>query len=337
MPSFRILSIDGGGIRGFVPARVLAHLEDLAGQSIHRLFDLIAGTSTGGMLALALTRPHPAQGGKPLSAAELAHLYRTRGHEVFTAAPGRQLGTLGGLFGPMYGTAGLEGLLRDILGNAHLDHALTRVLVPAYDIERRRPALFKSWKPENQRLLMRDVARATSAAPTYFPPARLENPKALLIDGGIYANNPALCALAEAQRLAPGASVQLLSLGTGAYPPPLASARAASGWGKVGWVRPLLEYMFDGMTDTVDYQARQFVGARYLRLQPQLENADQTMDNTTPGHLRALELLAESLLETAEPQLRAFARTLAHPDETPQTPDCASLPCDTEMVPRPVG
>jgi hypothetical protein len=337
MPSFRILSIDGGGIRGLVPARVLAHLEDLAGQPIHRLFDLIAGTSTGGMLALALTRPHPARAGEPLPAAALAHLYRTRGHEVFTAAPGRQLGTLGGLFGPTYGTAGLDGLLRDFLGETRLDHALTRVLVPAYDIERRRPTLFKSWRPEAQSLRMRDVARATSAAPTYFPPAQLENPAAALIDGGIYANNPALCALAEAQRLAPGATVQLLSLGTGERPPPLASARAASGWGKVGWVRPLLDYMFDGMTDTVDYQARQFVGARYLRLQPQLEHADQTMDNTTPSHLRALELLAESLLETAEPQLRAFARTQAHPNETPQSPDCASLPCDSETATRPVG
>jgi patatin-like phospholipase/acyl hydrolase len=336
MPTLRVLSIDGGGIRGVVPALVLARLEALTGQPVASLFDLIAGTSTGGILALALACP------QPLAAGTLAGIYVERGPAVFASTLGRRLGTLGGLFGPAYAATGLEQLLEDFLGETPLADACTRVLVPAYDIERHRPALFKSWRPEAQAILMRDVARATSAAPTYFPPASLgkhttSRTSALLIDGGIFANNPALCALAEASRLAPGAEVLLLSLGTGESAPPCATARDAGGWGKVGWVRPLLEYMFDGMTDAVDYQARQFLGANYLRLQPVLKNPDQAMDSTTPQHLRALELLAESLLDRETDRLSRFAQRLVSPDETPQSPGSASRLSDSETAFRPGG
>ena len=321
MLPLRVLSLDGGGIRGLVPALVLARLETITGQPIARLFDLIAGTSTGGILALALTRP------AALDAATVADIYRTRGPAVFAAPLGQRILSAGGVFGPAYATTGLEALLAAFLEETPLAAATTRVLVPAYDIERRRPALFKSWRPEAATVLMRDVARATSAAPTYFPPASLQgrdgSGAAHLIDGGIFANNPALCALAEAGRLAPGAGVLLVSLGTGESAPRRATARDAGGWGAVGWVRPLLDYMFDGMSDTVDYQARQFLGENYLRLQPTLESVAQTMDNTTPASLRALELLAESLLEREDVRLRQFAVRLSGCGNT-ATDGCAA-------------
>lgn len=332
MRPLRVLSIDGGGIRGLVPARVLARLEALTGQPVRRLFDLIAGTSTGGILALALTRPDA------LPARALATLYRTHGPTVFAAPPGRWLGTAGGLLGPTYAVEGLEALLAAFLGEVRLADAETHVLVPAYDITRHRPVLFRSWGSEAGRLAMREVARATSAAPTYFPPASLETEGMALhlIDGGVFANNPALCALAEAGRLAPGRAVLMLSLGTGETPLRRMGADAG-GWGKVGWMRPLLDAMFDGMSDSIDHQAQQFLGGNHLRLQPRLHSPDLAMDSAGPEALAALERIAAALLRQEERRLRRFAERLVQPDETPRTPDCATRPCDSGTAPRPAG
>ncbi len=169
----RLLSIDGGGIRGLIPALVLSALEKVKEQPVSQQFDMIAGTSTGGIIALGLSKK--GQGSCPaLSAEELADLYRYKGTEIFKKPPWHQVKSLGGLRDSAYIETGLQGVLSEIFGNAKLSESLCDTLITSYDLERRRPHFFKSHravKDDERDYYIKDVAMATSAAPTYFPPS----------------------------------------------------------------------------------------------------------------------------------------------------------------------
>ncbi len=163
----RILAIDGGGIRGLVPAVVCQKIEAWARTPIHGLFDLIAGSSTGGILALGLASP---PNGK--TAESIVHLFKDEGPEIFS----RPRRFKHYLYGPKYSSEKLEHVLLSHFGALKLSEAIVDVLVTAYDIQQRRPIYF-TWAQANRSVgddyLMREVAVATSAAPTYFTPARV--------------------------------------------------------------------------------------------------------------------------------------------------------------------
>src|SRR6266404_6935173 len=176
MKQFKILSIDGGGIRGILPAMVLQEIERRTKKPIATLVDLIAGTSTGGILALGLTKPNPRDPRLPqYSAAELTALYEENGETIF---PHHTWAMIRSLIEDRYPADGLEGVLGKYFGTTRLSEAVSPVLVTSYDIEKRDPFMFKSSKartdPEHD-FPMAHVARATSAAPTYFEPARVPN------------------------------------------------------------------------------------------------------------------------------------------------------------------
>src|SRR5690348_52164 len=180
-----ILSIDGGGIRGVIPATVLAEIERRTGRRVYELFDVIVGTSTGGILALGLTLAQ--DGGARYEAAELAAMYREQGPKIF---PHEFLGWVRRLFGPKYPERGRRAVLEARFGDARLSGALTEVLVTSYDIAERRPFFFRRQDARERAardFKMSDAALATSAAPTYFPPVRLSDPDApedrVLVDG----------------------------------------------------------------------------------------------------------------------------------------------------------
>ena len=293
----RILSIDGGGIRGIIPAVVLAHLEHQTRKPISELFDLVVGTSTGGILACALTRAGALR--RPLyTAHDLVDLYRERGHDVFNGSVWQRISTLGGVLDEMYDHEGLEGVLHHYLGDSLLCDALAPTMVTAYDIERRQTIFFKSWRDRFEHISCVQACRATSAAPTYFEPALvdLDNAERALIDGGVFINSPAVSAYAEALKLFPGEEFQMLSLGTGELTRkiPIEDSRT---WGKAGWLMPLLSCMFDGMADAADHQMRLFLGDNYQRLQLTLVGASDDMDDASAENIAALEGLAQQLLE----------------------------------------
>jgi len=160
---------------------------------------------------------------------------------------------------------------------------------------------------------MRDVARATSAAPTYFEPYETRFPTVdnrrlfeTLIDGGIFANNPAMCAYAEARRSgAAPEDILIVSLGTGQLTAPLKHHQARD-WGKLSWVEPLFRMIFDGASDTVDYQLRQLLdeepgsNRRYYRFQPILKEGKDQMDDTSRTNLTSLKTVAQELIDTWE-------------------------------------
>jgi patatin-like phospholipase/acyl hydrolase len=297
MPT-KILSIDGGGIRGVIPATVLDHIEKTVGRPIAELFDVIAGTSTGGLIALGLTCPGDA--GRPkFTAEEIVSIYVDDGARIF---PRELFGRIRQFFEEKYPDDGLNKVLEERLGDARLADALTSVIVTAYDIEARKPVFMRSAKDD---LLMRDVARATAAAPTYFEP---EGP---LIDGGVFATNPGMCAFVDAY--AGQANVDdtlLVSLGTGSLTKPI-KAEDARSWGLAGWARHILDVVFDGVSDTVDYQLGQILGSRYYRLQTPLTLANDDMDDASAENISNLERQGQALIDAERAKLDEICAALA--------------------------
>lgn len=316
----RVLSIDGGGIRGIIPAVVLAAIEEETGRPIAENFDLIAGTSTGGILAVGLTVPGP-DGRPKYSARELLELYQKRGGEIFHTSVLESLEKAGNLIGPKYGCAGIEKVLQDYFGDARLKDAVTDVLITSYEIDKLRdPFFFRSRmarQDPHYDFPVRFVARATSAAPTYFEPEKLEAvpgdqyPYYALVDGGVFANNPGMCAYAEARATKSDCDILLASVGTGQAIKRLAYDEAKH-WGVMGWARPVLDVVFDGVADTVDYQLRQLLRqpASYFRFQTQLDPGEEGMDDVSPGNLQRLVATGEKLVQDRRDDIKRLCEAL---------------------------
>ena len=156
----RVLTLDGGGIRGVIPATVLAEIEQRTGKRIAEMFDLIAGTSTGGILALALTAPAPADPNKPRYAAEeLVSLYADKGKLIFSRSFGYKLITLFGLFGSKYAVRGLDKTLHTYFADSRLKEAVAEVLITSYDLESRDSWFIARHKAREQRRRVRGCVR----------------------------------------------------------------------------------------------------------------------------------------------------------------------------------
>jgi uncharacterized protein len=320
---FRILSIDGGGIRGIIPALVLAEIERRTARPTAHLFDLIAGTSTGGILAIGLAVPKT-RSAALYSAEQLADMYQNQGARIFSRSFGHRLAACGNLRREKYTSAGIEAVLFDYFADSRLRDAATDVLISSYEIERSFPFFFRS-AIARERLdydyPAREVARATSAAPTYFAPMKLPSGTFVdhytLIDGGVFANNPAACALVEARTTHPDAGEFLVvSLGTGELNRSLPYEQAKD-WGAVRWAMPVLDVVFDGVSRTVDYQLRQLLPdgdghcKRYYRFQTTLDGHNHSLDNASPENITALKALAYNLVERESANLEKLCEQLA--------------------------
>ena len=305
-PPRRVLSIDGGGIRGIIPAMVVAHIERKMGKPAHELFDLMVGTSTGGILALGLSRPgasRPAQ----FSARWVVKLYEEQGANIFEYSLWRKLRTVGGILDEAYSHEVLEGILGRYFADATLGDCKVPTMVTSYDIQNRRTVFLKSWYADHQLVRCCDAARATSAAPTYFEPKPLDtgDVASVLIDGGIFMNSPSVSAYAEARKLFPDEPIAVLSLGTGELTRPIAFGEART-WGSALWVMSLLDCMFDGVSKAADHQMQLFLGERYQRLQTSLESASDDMDDASEENIRNLKRTARELINANEAVLEQF-------------------------------
>lgn len=328
----RILSIDGGGIRGIIPGLVLKYIEDRTQKSISELFHMVSGTSTGGILACTLTAP--VHNGKPRKCSEIVDLYRKRGKDIFEKSFWKGFGSLGGMVDEKYNAENLEKVLMDYLGTTRLSDISQDLLVTSYDLHKRKPSFFKSWKARGEQLApgetaaerdfyLHEVARATSAAPTYFEPAYFEKDGETLplVDGGVFANNPAMCSLASARKLYPNRSRFLIvSLGTGETQRTI-PYEDAKDWGLIGWARPLLYILFDGVSDAVHYQlSQEFKRQDYFRFQTDLSNdfddenaPNDDMDDARPENIRKLEGVAEALIRRERENLNRLVNQLKNP------------------------
>jgi uncharacterized protein len=280
-----VLAIDGGGIRGLIPALVLADIERRTGRRMGELVDLIAGTSTGAIIACALARPDP------MPAQRIAELYEIEGPRIFDRTLLKRIKSADGLFDERYDSAGLVDALNRWLGPGRLADLEPPVLLTAYDIERRRAVFLGA-----SDLAMIDAAHASSAAPSYFEPVRVDGQT--LVDGGVFATNPAVCAYAQV-----GGQLDLLvSLGTGEHTRPLPYDKVRS-WGRLEWARPILDVVFDGTADAVDLQMAGLLPSGYVRLQTRLDEASDDLDDASPENLAALKREAERLIAANDAQI----------------------------------
>jgi predicted acylesterase/phospholipase RssA len=329
----RILSIDGGGIRGILPAMVLADLERRTNRPVIDLFDLMVGTSTGGLVALALACPDGE--GKPRhSARDIIKLYEVEGKRVFSRSVWHKIRSVGNLTEGKYPSAGIEGVLQDYFGECRLKDALCEVVVPAYEIERRMPFFFKTANARQKSYYdypMKTVIRAATAAPTYFEPTQIQiggpNDYYALVDGALFAYNPAMCAYIEALKRFQGYdSVIMVSLGTGKLTRRLPYDEVKD-WGAARWAQPAFALMCDGICDVVDHQLQEILpedeeGRRqYYRFQARLDVGNDDMDDASNTNIRVLRLLAEDMLQANRAVLRNLSdRLLIGARERPEAP-----------------
>lgn len=327
----RILSIDGGGIRGIIPGQVLVSLErklqKRTGNNEARIadfFDLIAGTSTGGILTCIYLCPN-ANKRPRFSAQEAVDLYLNKGDDIFTISLWQKIKSLSGVLDEKYNAEGLETNLKEYFDELKLSDLLKPCLIPAYDIKERAAKFYTQHDAvidEGQNFYIKDVARATSAAPTYFEVCDVQSLSGVhypSIDGGVFANNPALCAYAEVRekfKNKPTAKdMVILSIGTGyAHKQPYEYTKAKD-WGMLEWVKPLLNIMMSGVSETVDYQLTQMFKTidhpeQYLRINMELLDGSPDMDNATPENLDALRQDGIRLAQEVDDKLNSFVDLL---------------------------
>ncbi len=324
-----VLSIDGGGIRGVVPARILREIRrrlDAGGEkrSFAELFDLVAGTSTGALLALGIAL-RDESGEQVYSANDLVDLYERRGKEIFPVSVRSVIHTAIQVFRNKYSADGFERVLAETFGDATLKGGATNLLVTAFDTERMKPHWLKHRPPraewsEDRDYYMRDVARASSAAPTYFPPAIISPIGVLrerfsLIDGAVFANNPAGLAYVEAAKIFPRErDFLIVSLGTGelriGYP-----YREIRNWGYMEWVNPAKGFpigaiMSAGQSEVVNYQLGRIADVRYIRLSGLLDEDNAAIDDAGLRNLASLRALSERIVLSHEAEIEEVCAAL---------------------------
>lgn len=296
-----VLSIDGGGIRGIIPAVVLKYIEEQLGRPIHECFDLVTGTSTGGIIATGLCVPD-GNGKAKYSANDILKFYVEESHKIF----GKPRSIFTRLFKSKYRANDLYGPLHEKIGNVPFCEMLTKVMIPAYDISNRRPYFFKSWKYSVRDISTDRIATATASAPTFFPPAQISfshgvEPK-YMIDGAVAANNPALCALAEARRLWGDETILILSIGAGDVSDPI-HTKDQRYWGLIPWLPSIVNVMMDAPINTVDYQLHTMMPSSYFRLQHKIVFANDKIDDVSPKNIRKLVADGELLVRNEKHRL----------------------------------
>ncbi|HEX5222920.1 MAG TPA: CBASS cGAMP-activated phospholipase [Verrucomicrobiae bacterium] len=265
---YRILSFDGGGIRGLVTLAILKRLETQVNTLVQRA-DLLAGTSTGGIIALGLAA------GKSVD--ELISLYRDNGKDIFDDSWWDDIRDIGGVTGADYDQKNLEKILRRIFKDTRLKDLQKRVLIPSFDLDNEaKDASKRTWSPKffhnfpgedtDGDEFVVDVALETSAAPTFFPSHNG------FIDGGVVANNPSMAAVAQTQDErnadpAPALSdIHVLSLGTGTN---LSYIKGRElDWGLAQWAKPLVNLLLDASMGIADFQCRHILKGTYQRIAP---------------------------------------------------------------------
>ncbi|XP_047061205.1 patatin-like protein 2 [Lolium rigidum] len=335
-----VLSIDGGGVRGIIPGTILAFLEkklqEIDEDDTVRLadyFDVIAGTSTGGLVTAMITAPN-AQGRPLFAAKDINSFYLQHSPSIFP--PARKwpfsLGLFKSLMGPKYNGKYLHKVVKELLGDTRLNQTLKTVIIPTFDIKLLQPTIFSTYdaiKDVSKNALLSDVCIGTSAAPTYLPGHHFQTmdgegkPRDFnLIDGGVAANNPTLLAMTNVSnqilmgnpdffpiKPADYGKFMVLSLGTGTSKiEEKFDALQSSKWGLLGWLynsgaTPIIDSFSQASSDLVDihtsvlFQALH-VHKRYLRIQDdELKGETASVDVSTPENLNRLVGVGEALLK----------------------------------------
>lgn len=302
-----VLSIDGGGIRGIIPATILAQIEARTGQPIAKSFDLIAGTSTGAIIATGLSIK--GENGQPkYSAQNLVDFYTQSGQEIFHKRCPLRI-----LFSSRYSAHKLEAVLLNKIGDVPFGEMATNVMVPTFDLTDQRPYFFKSWKPVAGALPTHKIVTAACSAPTFFDPhvMRLHEggEEKLFIDGAVAANNPTMCAYVEAKRLWGDQDIMILSIGAGDVADPI-HPMDKKRWGAISWLPTITEVFMSGAVNTIDYQLNTIEPDMYVRMQHKVNKASDAIDDASPKNMLRLREEAEQFCEEQVDNIAAVAAYL---------------------------
>jgi uncharacterized protein len=287
----RILTIDGGGMRGYLPASVLIELERIAGKPYCEMFDMIAGTSIGGILAALLAVGTPA--------GEAIKFFTEDGPKIFKKSCWRAWG----LFCPRYPAQPLESALEARFNGKSISDCKTKLLVASLDLASQNPFFFENFSGLCPNYPLWQVGRGTSAAQTYFPAFPLDH--RILWDGGNVANNPSVCAMADAVNLWGGHELpkQVLSLGCGSQKATL-DARTLVNAGFIRNGLATVQMLFEAGPEDADYQMTAVLGKNYYRIQPAI--GDLPLDDASPDGLAKLEMAAKKNIPAALETIQNF-------------------------------
>ncbi|XP_060675123.1 patatin-like protein 3 [Ziziphus jujuba] len=330
-----ILSIDGGGVRGIIPAVILSYLEaklqeiDGPNARLADYFDVIAGTSTDGLISAMLAAPDDQYPPRPLfDAKSIIEFYEKHCPSIFSPQHGGLLAILAALHGPKYDGKTLHEIIKYYLKGKKLHETLTNLVIPTFDIKKLQPTLFSSYQVKDNQSLdakLSDICIATSAAPIYFPSYKFKNAgkEFNLVDGGVAANNPTFVAITEVVKQISEGNPALsnfdakdygpflvLSLGTGSSSSDgYYDAGEASKWGILHWFldgghgSPLTECFSQASVDMVDYhisvlfKPHDYSGDNYLRIDyDKLTKEEGSMDLATQENLKNLKDVGNKLL-----------------------------------------
>lgn len=336
----RILSIDGGGVRGIIAAIILMYLEKQIQQitnnvnaKIGEYFDLFAGTSTGGLLSLLYTCPDKSGTKFKYNAKQVVEIYLKNGQKLFQVSLRKKIMSLGGILDEKYDRKYLESVIENYIdNNTKIYNALKPLLITSYDIENRKVKMFTSENNEDNNYTMKQVACATSAAPTYFEPVHIDsiNKNMTLIDGGVFANNPSMCAYAQARTMnfknkADKPCIKdmlIVSIGTGKITQPYTYENFKDA-GVLNWIKPLIDIMINANSETVHYQLQQIYNTllhpkqqkqpqelNYYRIQTELNHSDIDLDNVTKENINNLVLDAITTIKKYKTTLKNIAQKL---------------------------
>ncbi len=306
---FQILALDGGGIKGLFSATYLARLEEDLNCTITDHFDLITGTSTGGIIAAALgvgMRPH-----------EIVKFYEDHGPAIFEKRLLRETSTGWGCFKSRYSSDPLKEALRECFGKRTLGDSAKRLVIPAYNLDGNDVMVFKTRHHEryarDHKIPLWEICMATTAAPTYFKAFHL-NGNTRLIDGGVWANNPSMLGIIEALTSldVPIANIRLLNVGTSHAVKHLTESLDEGGlwqWKKAG-----VETALHGQDLAAFNQAKLLLGDNALRVNPFVPDGLLGLDRL---NFHALRSLAETESRMTSPAIKT--RFLSHqaPQFTP--------------------
>jgi len=307
--AYKILSLDGGGIRGLMSAVWLKRLQEKLSKPLNQYFDLVAGTSTGALLACGIS--------KGISIDSIIDLYIDKGELVFPHNSSRLWERATRLFtegvsGPKFDGTGLDEVLKETFHTSTFGSLKIKpTIITAYDVLGREAVVFKNNKEEHQKLKVWEICRASSAAPTFFPAhvMKIKEADLPLVDGGVVATNPTACAIAEAVKLntsgESGPNIPLdkfivASFGTGESTRSI-SIEEAKTWGPFEWAVPLVNIVFDGSSDSVNYIANQLITpGNYFRFQTLLSEAFDDLDDASQTNMNSLIRLANKYIESAD-------------------------------------
>lgn len=297
----RAIVIRGGGLRGIASAAILSEFEERAGLRLAEMTDLIAGTSTGSILAAIATMPEPEYKMK-----DAVRLYKEEARTIFNSGWFRRTKSV--LHGPKYSPKGLHSVAQKYFGDVMLSDCAPDVLIPAYDILRRKPRFFKSAKARQQPrtdVPLWKVVVASGSAQTFFPPIAFDG--GMYIDGGNFANDPTLATAAEIRKLWPNHKITIITIGTGRERRYYGTA--PMGWGGISWLAPTLDIVFGSQAQVATYIMRELAAnVKFFEFDFDLPKGLEPMD--APENVDELHQLGRAAAATQSLKIDEAAQHL---------------------------